>query len=277
MQQAQQGSPGADTLLGPPCNAAAAPLAAAPGPPCTHSTAVHHKTHSTAAHHRHKCAPRRDPPFSCAWPPCTHNTGWNLTNLAQSDDTPDCELNAVTARRQFFGFPYCHTVPANGNPYYRPFLRPPGASATADPDQNLGQRVMNCTGECGACGLEGRLSGVEAAAWLPGSTWKRHALACVAQKCLQCAWHNRPAVHVTIELPHCLHLAPAAGPNLQFRMALQAMGPHTAPLGMVRPRARAAWQASPGCSGGARDGWPACSDVRYRASPYCPTLLRFRC
>lgn len=25
----------------------------------------------------------------------------------------------------------------------------------------------------------------------------------------------------------------AAGPNLKFRMAVQAMGPHTAPLGMV--------------------------------------------
>ncbi|KAI7837423.1 hypothetical protein COHA_008735 [Chlorella ohadii] len=92
---------------------------------------------------------------------------WNTSNLAQTDNTPDCELNAVTAPGHFMGFPFCHTVPVNNNPYTQPYLRRPGASAAADPDLNAGESVMKCT-----------------------------------------------------------------GPNLQFRVALQAMGPHTAPLGM---------------------------------------------
>jgi glucose/arabinose dehydrogenase len=92
---------------------------------------------------------------------------WNGSGTPATDNTPDCELNAVTAPGQFFGYPYCHTVPSNGNPYTSPYRRPPGASAMADPIFNAGESVMKCT-----------------------------------------------------------------GPNQQFRVALQAMGPHTAPLGL---------------------------------------------
>ena len=82
-----------------------------------------------------------------AEPPPALDAEWNTSNLAQTDNTPDCELNAVTAPGQFMGFPFCHTVPVNGNPYTQPYLRRPGASAAADPDLNAGDSVMKCTGE----------------------------------------------------------------------------------------------------------------------------------
>lgn len=64
-----------------------------------------------------------------------------------TDNRPDCELNLVTTPGQFFGFPYCHTAPAGGDPNARPYLRRPGATSVADPDLNAGEAVMKCTGE----------------------------------------------------------------------------------------------------------------------------------
>ncbi|KAI7835674.1 hypothetical protein COHA_010413 [Chlorella ohadii] len=71
---------------------------------------------------------------------------WSAANPAATDNRPDCELNIVTAPRQFFGWPYCATGPAGGDPNARPYLRRPGATSVPDPDLNAGEKVMNCTG-----------------------------------------------------------------------------------------------------------------------------------
>ncbi len=108
----------------------------------THTTATNSTGHSLYR-------PCGDHQCVQASPGCRPATDaeWNASNPAQTDNTPDCELNAVTAPGLFMGFPFCHSVPQNGNPYTQPYLRPPGASAAADPDFNAGESVMKCTGE----------------------------------------------------------------------------------------------------------------------------------
>ncbi len=149
---------------------------------------------------------------------CSHAADWSAANPAATDNRPDCELNIVTAPRQFFGWPYCATGPAGGDPNARPYLRRPGATSVPDPDLNAGEKVMNCTGELGLC--------VALLAWLVlhctevEAAWSAAALCCLAHEC-----------DCTCAGPRCS----AAGANLQFTPAIQALGPHVSPLGMVRP------------------------------------------
>lgn len=95
---------------------------------------------------------RASPLLSCCHPPpsLAHlfpPTEWSEASPAATENRPDCELNIVTAPRQFFGFPYCATGPAGGDPNDRPYLRRPGATSIADPELNAGQAAMNCSGE----------------------------------------------------------------------------------------------------------------------------------
>ena len=151
--------------------------------------------------------------------PLAHScpTEWDAANPAATENRPDCELNIVTEPRQFFGFPYCATGPAGGDPNDRPYLRRPGATSIADPELNAGQAAMNCSG--------GRKLGT------------MHAPA-FQHACVQFALAMQTGWQASGCLPgHPLGLTgglpPAAGANLLFTPAIQALGPHTAPLGMV--------------------------------------------
>eukprot|EP00879_Flechtneria_rotunda_P009061 GHRR01009486.1.p1 GENE.GHRR01009486.1~~GHRR01009486.1.p1 ORF type:complete len:421 (+),score=96.65 GHRR01009486.1:228-1490(+) len=57
------------------------------------------------------------------------------------DNRPDCEVNALTAIGQDFGFPYCQTQ-GLGNPYRRALG--PGVPLP-DPDTNRNEAVKNCS------------------------------------------------------------------------------------------------------------------------------------
>lgn len=85
--------------------------------------------------------------FTSALPYTLFSAEWSALLPAVTDNRPDCELNLVTSPGQFFGFPYCHTAPAGGDPNARPYLRRPGATSVADPALNAGEAVMKCTGE----------------------------------------------------------------------------------------------------------------------------------